>query len=295
MKKTFLIVASIAMALTSNAQKIALHSSSGIQHFEGTTALQSAYTASVAGDTIYLSGGGTYNSPNDIAKSLTIYGAGHYPDSATATGTTTINGNIILRENADNFHMEGVYLTGRFVLNTNEAVDNVTVQYCNLGSEEVLGSRTNLSNNTLFVNIVCRGTVNIENAQNLALRNSIIANSISNSHGGFFSNNIIMNYIGSSSRLFAGGSNNYIENNIIFTTNHYNNISNDVSGNTFKNNVMNAETPYLGNFSESSEGNYIAVSQADFFVNQTGTAFDYAHDYHLQDPTTYVEIGRAHV
>ncbi len=294
MKKIVLILASVAITLTSSAQKVALHTSSGVQHFEGTTGLQSAYTASSAGDTIYLSGGGSYAAPAEFAKSLTIYGAGHYPDSTTATGTTTITGYIILRETADNFHIEGIHFPHGFRLNNNEAVDNVTVKYCRMGGvTEIWGNRTNLSKNTLFINTVFDNGISLDNAQNPVIQNSIIAGQISNAHGGLFSNNVIMhNQYYSSASLFNNGSNNYIQSNIIYFTRansgSINNLAHNGNGNVFKNNIMNSDNPNFGNFSEASEDNSLGIIAADILVNQSGIAFDYTHDYHLQDPATYL-------
>jgi hypothetical protein len=295
-KKNLFILVVLATSITVNAQKAALHSVSGIKHYEGTNALESAYAESLTGDTIYLSGGGTFEAPDFFSKSLTIYGAGHYPDSTVATGKTFISGAFRLRDNADNFHLEGVHLKLGFQIYENEAVDNVTVKYCNIdGSTDIRGDRTNPSNNITFVNTVFSGVIYVGNAQNLSIRNSIITSQIFDSNGVLYSNNIILAnniYYQFRTSLFRNKSNNnYLENNIIYlTASTYaspNDIVNDGSGNTFRNNVFNSATPNFGNF-PTTENNYTAIIAANILVNQSGIQFNYAHDYHLQNPSSYL-------
>ena len=109
MKKTILILATAALGLNINAQKVALHSGGNVSIFNGTTALVDAYNQSVNGDTIYLPGGG-FTAPTTINKKLTIYGAGHYVDSTQATGKTFWNGALNFGVDADQFTIEGVNL-----------------------------------------------------------------------------------------------------------------------------------------------------------------------------------------
>lgn len=293
MKKTTIILALLAAITTAEAQQVALHTFSGVQHFEGTAAFQSAYNASQNGDTIYLSGGGTFTSPGTIDKSLRIYGAGHYPDSTTATGKTIISGSITLRENADNFYLEGIHLTSTLDFYSNVAVDNVTIKYCRIdGTVSVSGNRTNPSKNILFSNMVFGSSISLENAQSALIENSIIFGTIGNSNGSLIRNNTILTqmYYRTES-LFGGAQNNYIHNNVILLSRanagNISNIAVDGSGNTFKNNVFNSAAPNFGNFA-TAENNYLGVSPVDFLVNQSGNAFDYTHDYHLQNPADYL-------
>jgi len=77
-------------------------------------------------------------------------------------------------------------------------------------------------------------------------------------------------FIGSASRLFAGCSNN------LFGYNIFNDPSADINH------------AYNGNSNNTGNNNYIGILQEDIFVNQTGTAIDYNHDYHLQSPELYL-------
>jgi hypothetical protein len=53
-------------------------------------------------------------------------------------------------------------------------------------------------------------------------------------------------------------------------------------------------TPNYGAAS-TSIGNYTGIDRATIFVNQTGTPFDYSHNYHLQAPTTYLGTDNSEV
>ena len=286
MKKIVLIVASIAIALTSNAQKVALHSSSGIQHFEGVSAFQNAYTASVSGDTIYLPGG-SFNMPATIDKRLTVYGAGHYPDSTQATVKTFINGNMTLAENADYFYLDGVDISGIINFAYNAAVDGVVITRCKFISSSIQGTRTtNPSNNLSFINNVITGSLDLSNGVNILVANNIIATGISGTQGNVISNNIFLTRLGNGYYENVRGDNNLISNNIFLLHGSYGMVYNS-QGNQFYNNLLAFATPNYGT-NPIKNSNYEDILPADVFVNQSGTTFDYTHDYHLQAPTTYV-------
>lgn len=282
MKKIVLIIASLAIALTSYAQKVVLHGSSGTQHFDGTSALQSAYTAAVSGDTIYLPGG-LFNSPANFEKQLTIFGAGHYVDSTLATGKTFINGNIQLRENADNFHIEGVEISGDFTFYNNESVNGVLVKHCKInGTFNVAGNLSNASEVMALTGSVVVGSINLSNAKYALISNSII-NYVYNSEGNYIHNNICFGrwYSSNSNNGNLQGNGNQVYNNIFLTPSLYATAG---TGNTLYNNLF-THTPGFGT-GNALQNNYTDIS--DVFVNQSGTAFNYTHDYHLQDPTTYL-------
>ena len=38
----------------------------------------------------------------------------------------------------------------------------------------------------------------------------------------------------------------------------------------------------------SANGNFNNVAPADIFINQNGNSFNYSHNYHLQNPSTYM-------
>lgn len=286
MKKLFLISILIVITMTMYGQKAALHTASGVQIFNGSNAFINAHNAASSGDTIYLSGG-TFTPPASFDKQLMIFGAGHYVDSTLATGKTFINGNVTLNENADLFYLEGVEITGNFTISNNHSVNNVIIKRCKInGTFNALGDLSNPTSNLSLIGNVLMNRLNLENIQNSLLSNNIISNTFQGSNGNMISNNIIMGFIwGSSMDYLFIGSNNTLTNNIILWEGYNANVNG--SGNIFNNNLYVEPTPNYG-ATATSIGNYTGILQTTIFVNQTGNTFDYAHDYHLQAPTTYL-------
>ncbi len=279
------MAAFMAITLTLSAQKVALHASTGIQHFTGTSALSEAYVAAISGDTIYLPGGG-FTSPGTIDKKLLVFGAGHYPDSTAVTSKTVISGNISLTENADGFHIQGVDITGGIYTMPNESVNQIIIKYCRLlGNLEIRGDQSNPSFNLMLVNSVVQGVVRLENAQNAGFFNSMFNGEINGSYGNLFQNNIFMlnNRSNMVYRYTLHGDNNTLENNIFLRT-----LDREINGNSniIKNNITPKTDPYWG-ATPVLENNYTGVELTSIFVNQTGNIFDYTHNYHLQAPETY--------
>lgn len=287
MKKIKLFLLAVFISVTVNAQKVALHTSTGVQHFIGTTGFTNAYNASSAGDTIYLPGG-TFTPPTSIDKKLVILGAGHYNDSTLATGKTFINGNIILKENADEFDIEGVEITGKISFSYDESVNNVVIKRCKVNAgTEVLGGFTNPSQNLSLIGNVLIGAVYLGNAQIVLVSNNILYSGIDATNGNIISNNIFLNMLGNGSYENFRGDNNTLSNNIIVSCGVYGVTTGSYVGNIFKNNLFTCTVPGFGT-TPTLISNYIGVAQTGIFINQTGIAFDYTHNYHLQNPTTYL-------
>lgn len=279
-------------ALAVNAQKVALHTSAGVQHFIGVNGFINAYSAATAGDTIYLPGGG-FSSPTVFDKQLYIFGAGHYPDSTQATAKTFVNGNFVLSENADGIYLEGFNVTGSLLYDFNEAVNNVIIKYLKIdGDINVQGNLTIPSINTVIINSIINGNVILSNGQNFGIFNSIIGGRILYSNGNLFENNILLySYSGTASIYNLDGNNNVLNNNIILNAN---NRFITGTSNQMYNNLHVSPAPLYGTTPIFS-GNYFGIAQNLIFINQTGYAFDYAHDYHLQSPTTYLGVDNTEV
>jgi len=286
MKKLILLSTLVALATSMYAQTVALHSSTGHSFFKGTSALVSAYAAASDGDTIYLSGG-SFTAPSNFEKGLIIIGAGHYVDSTLATGKTFINGNVQLRENADNFYLEGVEVSGQIILYSSESINGVTIKRCKInGQFNVLGNLTNPSTNLMIIGNVLLQRINLQNAQTVIMANNLISNTFEQSYGNLISNNVIMGFIwGSSYDCLFKGDNNTFQNNIVLYTGY--SAQAVGTGNIFNKNIYVVATPNYGT-NGTDLGNYTGIPQADIFVDQSGTVFDYAHNYHLQAPTTYI-------
>ncbi len=276
----------IVPALTLNAQKVALHSATGVQYFSGHTGFIDAQNEASPGDTIYLPGGGFLTNNITIDKNLLIYGAGHYPDSTAATGKTILNGSINLSENADGMHIEGVDITGSLTTSSNHAVDNLMIKYTRIQGElNIRGDQSNPALNLLLINSVVQGAVRLTNAQNAGVFNSLFNSDIIDTNGNLFRNNIFFlnNRSTYSYRYTLHGNNNKIENNIFLRT-----LDREIYGNSniIKNNITPKTNPYWG-VTPISADNYTGVPVESIFINQTGNVFDYTHDYHLPTPETY--------
>lgn len=293
MKNLILFTTLLISTLVVNAQKVALHTTSGVQHFVGVSGFNDAYNNATNGDTIYIPGGG-FTAPSSIDKQLYVFGAGHYPDSTQATSKTFINGNISLSENADGFYLEGVDINGQIGFSYNKSINNVTIKYCKMNKIDVYGNNTFItpSSNLIFINNIIAGEVLLSNGQNVGMFNNIIEARITNSFGNIFENNIFMySYTGATSYYSLNGNNNVVQNNIFLNaSNRYiNGVSNQIN-----NNVFIDSAPLFGTTPIFS-GNYYPISQSTIFINQTGNVFDYSHDYHLQSPSTYLGIDATEV
>lgn len=286
----FVLVALLATTTALNAQKVALHSAGTIQHFEGTDGLKAAYEASTDGDTIYLPGG-AFNMPDGFEKQLTIFGAGHYPDSTQATRKTTLNSTLYLNVNADNFYMEGVDINGNISFEYDKSINNVTIKRCKFTNLQIDKNSDNTSDTTYCNNISVIGNVinynlSLRNARNVLVANNIIRAAIKNSYTNQIVNNVFIESDHNTSyTVISNSDNNYIANNI-FLQDNYSSLASG-NGNAFRNNIFARSSPYYGVAPELS-GNYVGVSRDTILVNQTGRFFDYSHDYHLQSPDDYV-------
>lgn len=271
---------------TMQGQKVvALHSpTNGVEFFESDIAFQEAYNAAVAGDTIYLSGG-THFPPTLVDKQLTIFGTGHNPDATSATFATLISGNFALGDNADGFYMEGVEIGGSLYVGnaTNVPVDNVTIKRCKWTSLYGQGDGSTPSLNNVFIENVIGSIYDIRNMRSCTFMNNILEGTLSyNLISLSFINNVFnYSYPGSSSAQVIGYANACLFKNNIFLQEN-NDICEGTGSSTWINNIFCTSTtnPSLG-LDPTLVNNYF-MSRANVLVNQTGTTYDYTHDYHLQ-------------
>lgn len=281
-KLFFLSVVLASFSAFAQMNVVALHKATGTEIFTGVDPFKAAYAASVAGDTIYLSGG-SFVAPVNFDKQLYIYGVGHFPDSTMATRPTSITGDFILTENADNFYLEGVNLKNGFLTDNNASVNAFTVRRTKIdGAVNIQGTSVN-STNITFIECVFSTRVSVQNMTNSGIFNSIFNHVIVNSNANLFKNNIFLYY--STESMFTAANNNEISNNIV--PNIYANNFCSGDGNIFKNNLCGNASLSFGT-SPTLIDNYMGIAQADIFVNQTGNAFNYAHDYNLKNPAIYL-------
>jgi hypothetical protein len=278
----FLMLSKLANAQT----LVALHHQGAATYFNGINGFVQAYNNAVNGDTIYIPGG-FYSSPGNFDKRLTIFGAGHYPDSTLATEKTIITSGISFSDNADNFHLEGLQVNGDIYFANDQSVNNLTIRRCSFNTIDFQGDYTNPCINNLITQCVIHGSVVGSNAQSLLVTNNIIAGKIFNMNTNVIQNNVILSnfYTGwphYSSASFFNMNNSTIRNNVAFTS-EINAITG--SGNIVKNNVFSMNWNQGSNI---ASGNYVSVDLSTFFISQSGNSFDYAHNYHLSSPAIYV-------
>jgi len=279
---------SLFFSLTLCAQSIALCRDGETQIFRGNTAFTQAYEATLSGDTLYFSGG-TFFPPASLNKELTLFGAGHYQDSTVVTGKTIISGDLNLDTGADNFHIEGFQISGKIQVRDGNTITGLTCKRNRITSTiDFLGNQGNLCSNIAIIGSVFSGG-NFENAENTLVSNCIISNgNINNSLGNSFNNNIILWSSSShTTYLFNYSNNNTISNNIIQREGSYSNHIVRGDGNVLNNNVFSHAEPNMGTNATLSN-NTQGVVLSELFTYQAGSAFDYAHNYHLEDETLYV-------
>ncbi|MCC7331889.1 MAG: hypothetical protein IT232_04690 [Flavobacteriales bacterium] len=282
MKTKIVLIAIVSLiGLTAQAQrKAALHHNGTATMFGGINMYQDAYNAAVNGDTIYLTGG--YYPGINLAKEITIIGAGFHPDSTTATNQTVL-ASFGIAANSKNIHLEGLYVDGS-ISNVGTS-DSITIKRC-----YIKNSLTVLVNNLVVEGCVINGGLDGSGSTNAVIKNNIISADyypVSNFSNSWIANNTIFKtYHHWSYSVFTGVSNSLIENNIIFVTGGGVTASNS-QNNTLKNNVMNNP---IGGLDNNWINNYPSVSETNFFVNFTwSNPLNYfVNNFHLQAPTTYL-------
>lgn len=284
MKTMFLLSFLLVVGFTLTAQqKVALNRNGTTEIYGGSNPFNDAYLAASSGDTIYLPGG-NLPYPATIDKKLVIIGAGHYPNTTVATNRTVLNGSLSIGENADNLHLEGIDITSTLSFNTNHKVDGVVIKRCRINSIGYSGNGSTPCINNTIRECVINSSIDFSNAKSLLLSNNIIGGSIANGSELGISNNIFL-YIGYGSQIFINIDNSSISNNIVFQSYGTNYVHTACELSTFSNNIFALTPPIESNiFTNNNNG----ITITGLFVNQTGNAFDYTHDYHLVVPATYL-------
>ena len=152
MRKIFFSLVAAGIALTASAQQTdkqmaTLQSGDRTTVYYGVDALKQAYLA--APDTlgvITLSAGDFY-APDNISKSVAIYGVGFERDETTGTNPTRVMGSIVLKpedtededgqtiyggKHVNGVHLEGLYVDDYIILGNDDNVPicNMTIAKC---------------------------------------------------------------------------------------------------------------------------------------------------------------------
>ena len=269
MKKIYCIPIMIFSTLALQAQiKVALHHNGTVSMFSGASPFIAAYDASVNGDTIYLPGG-IFSPPPLVNKGIYIIGAGHYPDSTTATSVTNIS-YLTIFAGANKLKLEGLYIPNGINFATSEKIDSVVILRCFLGGVAYNGTydpATNCDGHLIYQNII--NSIDLTHSKNIRVFNNNINSMGSMQENAWIKNNKI--------GFVAGLTYCFFENNII--SQQY------AEGyNTFRNNIFE-NTPPAG--TNTYLNNYNNLPFSTVFVNYTGWTNYYTDNFHLVSPGTY--------
>lgn len=148
--------------------------------YYGVNSFVEAYNASENGDFLYLSPG-FYNAPSAIAKSITVIGAGHFPDSAGVAKRTTITGGLQINKGSNNLHLEGFYINDNINYQGDASIDYVKVIRCRFGDVLFNSASADAAKNNCSFEKCFFGSINFNySGDNLLIRNSVIQSIIRN-------------------------------------------------------------------------------------------------------------------
>lgn len=287
-KQLFLIA---GFLLTTHCFVLAQPGKIGLQHSNAVTTftdLTAALAASVNGDTLYLPGGTVFasNPTVTINKGLTIIGAGHYPDSTTATYQTIIPGTIFIVTGADGGLLTGVKCNelrfGTSVATQN--VNNFRITRCNITGQfypsfSGLSTSQNILISECIINNCSSWSGNY--FASVLFEKDIIYVTASTPYGGtgLFNNCIFYNTY---STFFNNSAANVLNNCIVI---HSASNSLTIGGSaTITNNLLvsyvsptNPVISYNGVINNPITKELTSST----FINANTTSFSYANNYHL--------------
>ncbi|MCX6269005.1 MAG: hypothetical protein NTW16_16905 [Bacteroidetes bacterium] len=290
MKKLIILFSVMILGIHSlSAQELIAvnHVSGGSEFF---TRLDSALIHSSNGDYIYLPGTALMNIGTlVIDKGVHIIGAGIYPDSCFATGTTFLTGNITIVSGADNGSLQGLLLNGELRFGTSQANQHVSSYYvsrCNLSTIYLSNNGSDTTTSSfLFRENIIRGHI-YGGHSNASFSNNIIEAQLNNFYGATFLHNDFLwgnvktlnQYIKNSTfsnNIFKYSCLAYYGHYIIYCTdnNYYHNI--------IANGPLSFYSDYFGCVVNYNSGNLENVPDAQIYTSQGGNAYNIHHNYHL--------------
>lgn len=256
----------------------------------------SAYAGAVDGDYIYLPGV-TISDPVMINKKLFIYGAGHHPDSTTATSRTIFSSTILIQSEATGGLLEGIKAS-IIILGGANKLSNYTIKRCNTYWLDFDSPNTDSLPDYISVSESIVNTMLGNNSGNNALKPkySTFYKNIFISHVKYFQlctfkNNIFLNYQTSGAPCQSLISSAF-ENNIFLssdpTPSGYQNCSN-IYLNNLK--ISNPVFPSSESCPSSQENNLSVPSENDIFITYAAQGFHYDYNYHLKPTCPGVGAG----
>jgi hypothetical protein len=248
-----------------------------------------AYAQAVDGDNIYLPGI-LIQSGLQIDKKLNIYGAGHHPDSTSASGKTSLLGGVYIGSSASGGSIEGVQLTNYdfYFSYSNRKIRDYTIKRCR--SYTIFFGSYSIPQDSLPTNIKVIENIfvysNGYNASGNSFQKNLVFARCDNFTSTFFKNNVfLLNYFSYYSPL-GGITYSTFENNVfcagngaagLCTNSYYNNLVVSSLLSCQPNTVVETNT-------------ITVASTADIFINynSNNSGFPYLDNYHLKPSS----IGR---
>ena len=252
--------------------------------------INTAITNAVAGDTLYLPGGGFTISPSTIDKTLHWVGHGHYPSETEATMPTRVNTELFFTGNCDNSSFEGIFFTSNVTFgSTDNEAENISMKRCRILGELSLRN-TNAGNPDLNFQIseCVTGRLNANNGSNCLIEKSLIFGQVLFFYQSLFSHNTI-NVGNVSNRVIYYGSGNTFNDNVFgYDGGLYSSLSN-----VLNNNVFAGALPFIpitdGNGNDGTN-NIFNVGAANIYTDISHSpniyTFSYDNDYHLNTAST---------
>jgi len=175
MKKIIFILCSLLAVVTAGAQTshVATLSHDGeITTFYSSNALVSALAQATDGDIITLSSG-TFTSPKDITKNVTIRGAGMILEESPTILIGEIKIKTPASETNKNLIMEGLYFNS--ILNLDESMNPQFIKcWFNSSVYKSNGSYTGLLQNYMFLHCVLNNGLTLQSKNNGTINNCLI-------------------------------------------------------------------------------------------------------------------------
>lgn len=248
--------------------------------------LTDALAAAANGDTLYLPGG-TIQPLSDITvnKSVHIVGAGHYPDSTTATGRTIITTLRYLTSSGGG-SLQGCAISNLYIgYASNQSITGLSVSRCSIYYLRLGFDNVSTIDNIYLSDNVFTGDINIHNAYpNVFLLRNIINNNDLNGQGLFIKNNIFYKYY---SGALGGFTNCNFENNIIISTSTSSLTIGSLNCN-FNNNLF---IPNVTNWGANTQQNSLLNQTLTNTFENAGIGFSYNSNYHLKPSSPGVNYG----
>lgn len=251
--------------------------------------LNTAIESALAGDTIYLPGGGFTISNATIDKTLHWVGHGHYPSETQATMQTRINSALTFTGDCDNSSFEGIFFTSEVSFGSadNEA-ENILMKRCRvLGNLYLRSVSTGNPDLNFQISECVLNTIFGNYGSNCLVEKSLIFNRIHYFVQSQFSHNSI-NVSSSDRIIYICTSCTFVDNVFGYEGGQYNSYSCIFNNNVFAGGLP--FTPITDLNGNDGSNNIYNVGSANVYSDISHSinpyTFDYANDYSLNSTAT---------